>query len=120
VPIAAEILRSTDPKFNPVIVTLIPPELGELKPNESEITGESYEKAGYAVPMAFPTSIFERLAAPAPDAARQVTAVLVVHPVVPHIVAPIDTDGVASALPKFTPFTVTLRDEVCAMLPGLM
>jgi hypothetical protein len=113
-------VRSTDPKFSPVRVILSPPVLGELKPNVFEITGESYEKAGYAVPIAFPTSMFTRLAAPAPDTARQVTAVLVVHPVVPHIVEPTETDGVASALPKFTPFTVTLRDEVCAMLPGLM
>jgi hypothetical protein len=119
-PIFADNVRSTEPKLTPIKVMLSPPELGEFTPKVCEITGESYEKAGYAVPMFFPTSMFTRLAAPAPDWAVQETAVLVDHDVVAQSVVPTCTDGVGSTLPMLKPMTVMLRVEVWAMLPGLM
>jgi hypothetical protein len=90
------------------MVTLTPPDAGELPGETIDKTGALYEKKSRTVPTRETIVRVAPSLAPCPGEPRHMTLVPVVHDVVLHIVVPNLAEGLRSEAAKLKPLIVTI------------
>lgn len=107
--------RSLVTKFSPVIVRLIPTDVGRFRIDARETTGASKVNPAGDVPMWYPT-VRKSPREPKPAYCWHATTELLVQVVVMHAESPMYPVGVKDCMPKFNPEIVTLSPPVVAVL----